>query len=151
MPFSARISCSSLCLMACQLFGATGGIRTPSLRTIITGEPTAVYIGSKSCVTTEPAPIFVFAPMVTGPTHNHFAPIITLSSTVGWRLFSAYRCPALPPIITTLSPISAVSHNNACAVVNKEALADGCTGVNLNPCRKQDSCDTKRAGTSRPF
>ena len=26
--------------------------------------------------------------------------------------------------------------NNACAVVNKEALADGCAGVNLNPCQK---------------
>ena len=58
----------------------------PSTRTGWPGLPTTVEFGGTSWITTEFAPTFAPCPTVIGPSSFAPEPIVTLSSTVGWRL-----------------------------------------------------------------
>ena len=85
--------------------------RRPSTRTGWPGLPTTVEFGGTSWMTTLPAPIFEPCPTVIGPSSFAPEPIVTLSSTVGWRLPVANP---VPPKVTlwyrvTSWPICAVS------------------------------------------
>src|SRR4051812_19436702 len=71
--------------------------RRPSTRTGWPGLPTTVEFGGTSWMTTELAPIFAPWPMLIGPSSFAPEPIVTLSSTVGWRLPVANP---VPPSVT---------------------------------------------------
>src|SRR4051794_2763967 len=93
-----------------QSASGPSGLR-PSTRTVWPGLPTTVELGGTSWTTTALAPIFAPWPIRIGPRSLAPEPIVTLSSTVGWRLPVANP---VPPSVTpwysvTFSPISAVS------------------------------------------
>jgi dolichol-phosphate mannosyltransferase len=72
--------------------------RRPSTRTGCPGLPTTVEFGGMSWMTTLLAPIFEPCPTVIGPSSFAPEPIVTLSSTVGWRL------PAANPVPPSVTP-----------------------------------------------
>ena len=73
--------------------------------------PTTVEFGGTSWMTTALAPILAPWPIVIGPSSLAPEPIVTLHSTVGWRLPVAKPVPpsVTPWYIVTFSPTSAVS------------------------------------------
>ena len=85
--------------------------RRPSTRTGWPGLPTTVELGGTSWMTTLLAPILAPWPTVIGPSSLAPEPMVTLSSTVGWRLPVAKPVPpsVTPWYIVTSSPIAAVS------------------------------------------
>ena len=77
--------------------GALGPLcRRPS--TTCPGLPTTVLFGGTSLMTTLLAPIFAPWPTVIGPSSFAPEPIVTLSSTVGWRL------PVAKPVPPSVTP-----------------------------------------------
>ena len=68
-----------------QSVSGPSGLR-PSTRTMWPGLPTTVECSGTSPTTTVFAPTFAPWPTVIGPSSFAPEPIVTLSSTVGWRL-----------------------------------------------------------------
>src|SRR5699024_173622 len=81
-----------------QIAGSTcSSGRAPPRRTVA-GTPTAVACAGTSLTTTALAPICASSPITTGPITRAPAPMVTPSSTVGWRLTrSIERPPSVTP------------------------------------------------------
>ena len=80
-----------------QSASGPSGLR-PSTRTGWPGLPTTVEFGGTSWTTTALAPIFAPWPIRIGPSSFAPEPIVTLSSTVGWRL------PVAKPVPPSVTP-----------------------------------------------
>ena len=80
-----------------QSASGPSGLR-PSTRTVWPGLPTTVEFGGTSWTTTALAPIFAPWPIRIGPSSFAPEPIVTLSSTVGWRL------PVAKPVPPSVTP-----------------------------------------------
>ena len=92
--FSASAIGSGRCT---QSASGPSGLR-PSTRTVWPGLPTTVEFGGTSWTTTALAPILAPWPIRIGPSSFAPEPIVTLSSTVGWRL------PVAKPVPPSVTP-----------------------------------------------
>jgi hypothetical protein len=93
-PLIASATGSGRCTQSAS--GPSG--RRPSIRTGWPGLPTTVECGGTSWITTVLAPIFEPWPTTIGPSSLAPDPIVTLSSTVGWRL------PETKPVPPSVTP-----------------------------------------------
>ena len=101
--------------------------RRPSTLTGWPGLPTTVEFGGTSWITTVLAPILEPCPTTIGPSSFAPEPIVTLSSTVGWRLPVANPVPPERHALVdrhVLADLGGLADHDAHAVVDEEARAD---------------------------
>ena len=127
------------------------GLR-PSTRTGWPGFPTTVAFGGTSWITTEFAPTFAPWPTVIGPSSFAPEPIVTLSSTVGWRLPVAKPVPAERDALEqrdAVADLGGLADHDAGAVVDEEVPPDPGGGMDLDARSRCGSRSTSRRGTQR--
>ena len=131
-PCSASATGSGRCS---QSVSGPSGLR-PSTRTGWPGLPTTVAFGGTSWITTEFAPTLAPWPTVIGPSSLAPEPIVTLSSTVGWRLPACEAGAAQRDALEqghAVADLGRLADHDPGAVVDEEVAPDARGRMDLDP------------------
>ena len=115
------------------------------------GMPTTVSPGNTPFTTTALEPMRASAPTIIGPKIFAPAPIITPVSNVGWRgaCFISLRAQSDALVNgAVIADFGGAANHDAHAVVNKNAFAQDCAGVNFNTGQKAANVRYKNAPAS---